>query len=191
MCKLPKNKKCEESSAEQEDQTIEETVEEAVEEAVEETVDELPQQTQQESDKAAEWENKYIRLFAEFDNFKKRSMREKDARYADAVIDTTCEMLNVLDNLQRALLTEVTSEDAKKLYEGVALVEKQMKDTLAKLDVTEIKAVGEQFDPNIHNAVMHIEDESIDDNTVVEEFMKGYIYKDTRVVRHSMVKVAN
>lgn len=184
MCKLPKNKKSEETAAaEQEEQTVEQ--------AVEESEEEVQQEPQEEPDKAAEWENKYIRLFAEFDNFKKRSMREKDARYADAVIDTTCEMLNVLDNLQRALLTEVTSEDAKKLYEGVALVEKQMKDTLAKLEVTEIKAVGEQFDPNLHNAVMHIEDESIDDNTVVEEFMKGYIYKDTRVVRHSMVKVAN
>ena len=160
---------------------------ESPEEAVEAEV--VPDEP--EKDMAKEWEDKYVRLFAEFDNFKKRSAREKDARYADAVIDTTAAMLDVLDNLQRALQTEVQSEEAKKFYDGVALVEKQMKEVLAKLNVTEIKAVGEQFDPNLHNAVMHIEDESIDDNTVVEEFMKGYIYKDTRVVRHSMVKVAN
>ena len=71
------------------------------------------------------------------------------------------------------------------------MVMKQFNDTLEKLNIKPIKAVGEQFDPTLHNAVMHIEDESIDDNTVVEEFMKGYIYKDDRVVRHSMVKVAN
>ena len=159
----------------------------AQEEAVE--TEALP--TEPEKDLAKEWEDKYVRLFAEFDNFKKRSAREKDARYADAVIDTTCAMLDVLDNLQRALQTEVKSEESQKLYDGVALVEKQMKEVLGKLNVTEIKAVGEPFDPNLHNAVMHIEDESIDDNTVVEEFMKGYIYKDSRVVRHSMVKVAN
>ena len=141
--------------------------------------------------KVKEWEDKYMRLFAEFDNFKKRSAREKDARYADAVIDTVNVMLQVEDNLERALAIEVTSDDAKKLYEGVSMVDKQMKDALSKLGVSEIKAVGEQFDPNIHNAVMHIEDETIDDNTVVEEFMKGYKYKDDRVVRHSMVKVAN
>ena len=150
-----------------------------------------PEENQEVPDKAKEWEDKYLRLFAEFDNFKKRSAKEKDARYADAVIDTTKAMLDVLDNLQRALSTEVQSDEAKALYDGVALVEKQMKEVLSKLDVTEIPAVGEQFDPNVHNAVMHIEDEQIDDNTVVEEFMKGYIYKNSRVVRHSMVKVAN
>ena len=163
---------------------VEETVEETIETEETEVLDEVP-------DKAKEWEDKYLRLFAEFDNFKKRSAREKDARYADAVIDTTALMLDVLDNLQRALSTEVQSDEAKALYDGVALVEKQMKEVLAKLDVTEIPAVGEQFDPNVHNAVMHIEDEQIDDNTIVEEFMKGYIYKNSRVVRHSMVKVAN
>ncbi len=163
---------------------IEEAVEVLDENAENEEVEEAP-------DKAKEWEDKYLRLFAEFDNFKKRSAREKDARYADAVIDTVNAMLEVLDNLGRALSTEVESDEAKALYDGVALVEKQMKEVFKKLEITEIPAVGEQFNPNVHNAVMHIEDESIDDNTVVEEFMKGYIYKNSRVVRHSMVKVAN
>ena len=142
-------------------------------------------------DKLKEQTEKYMRLYAEFDNFRKRSQREKDMRYGDAVIDAVAEILPIGDNLERALKIEVESEDAVKLKEGVEMVLKQFADTLEKLGVKPIKAEGEQFDPNVHNAVMHIEDESIDDNTVVEELMRGYEYKDGRVVRHSMVKVAN
>ena len=142
-------------------------------------------------EKLKEWEDKYMRLYAEYDNFQKRSKREKDARYADAVADVIGEMLPVADNLERALATEVESEDAKKVLEGVVMIKKQMDECLSKLDVSEIKAVGEEFDPNLHNAVMHIEDEAAGENTVVEEFMKGYTYKNDRVIRHSMVKVAN
>lgn len=141
--------------------------------------------------KLSESEDRYKRLYAEFDNYQKRTAKEKDARYADAVIDTVEEFLQVEDNLERALAAQVESEDAKKVLEGVALVQKQMKDTLAKLKVTEIKAVGEEFDPNLHNAVMHVEDDAVTENTIVEEFLKGYIYNNDRVVRHSMVKVAN
>lgn len=142
-------------------------------------------------EKLKEQTDKYMRLYAEYDNFQKRSQREKDMRYGDAVIDTAGAILAIGDNLERALATEVESEDAKKLKEGVEMVMKQFNDTLEKLGIKPIEAQGEQFNPNIHNAVMHIEDETIDDNTVVEELMKGYIYKDGRVVRHSMVKVAN
>lgn len=141
--------------------------------------------------KVKEWEEKYVRLYAEFDNYQKRTMKEKDARYADAVIDTVEAFLPVADNLERALAVEVESEEAQKVLTGVEMVVKQMKETLSKLDVTEIKALGEEFDPNLHNAVMHVEDEGVTENTIVEEFMKGYIYKEDRVVRHSMVKVAN
>lgn len=160
---------------------------------VEKEETEQPEESKEEelTKKLAEQTDKYTRLFAEYDNFRKRSAREKDARYADAVIDAVAAILPIGDNLERALQTEVDSEDAKKLKEGVEMVMKQFNDTLEKLNIKPIKAVGEQFDPTLHNAVMHIEDESIDDNTVVEEFMKGYIYKDGRVVRHSMVKVAN
>lgn len=136
-------------------------------------------------------EDKYLRLYAEFDNYKKRTLKEKDARYADAVIDTAAELLPVLDNLERALAVEVTSEDAKKLKDGVEMVKKQMTDSLQKLNITAINAVGEEFNPNLHNAVMHEEDDKVTENTVTEEFMKGYIYNNDRVVRHSMVKVAN
>ena len=164
--------------------------EEVTTEAAEETVEEEKTEPTAE-EKLKEQMEKYMRLFAEYDNFRKRSQREKDMRYGDAVIDAAAAILPIGDNIERALQTEVESEDAKKLKEGVEMVLKQFTETLEKLGVKEIKAEGEQFDPNLHNAVMHIEDETIDDNTVVEDLMKGYIYKDGRVVRHSMVKVAN
>ena len=170
-----------ENLEEQEVETVEETQESEAAEEVTETPE----------DKIKEWEDKYMRLYAEFDNYKKRTMKEKDARYADAVIDTVAAFLPVADNLERAQAVEVESEEAKNVLEGVSLVMKQFKDTLSKLEVTEIPAVGEEFNPNIHEAIMHIEDENITENVVVEEFMKGYIYKNDRVVRHSMVKVAN
>lgn len=159
------------------DNETEEVVEKSKEEELEE--------------KLKEQSDKYMRLYAEYDNYQKRTQREKEARYADAVIDAVAELLPIGDNLERALQTEVESEDAKKLKEGLEMVMKQFNESIEKLHVTPITAVGEQFDPNIHNAVMHIEDETVDDNTVVEEFMKGYLYNNSRVVRHSMVKVAN
>lgn len=157
----------------------------------EETAKESVSKEEELEEKLKEQTDKYMRLYAEYDNFRKRSQREKDARYADAIIDAIAEILPIGDNLERALQTEVTSEDAAKLKEGVEMVKKQFEEALAKLDVTPIEAVGNEFDPNLHNAVMHIEDDTIDTNTVVEDFMRGYIYKNERVVRHSMVKVAN
>lgn len=172
----------------------EEKVLEAEETEVSEEVTEEPQEVSKEeelSEKLKESEDKYLRLYAEYENYKKRTQKEKDARYADAVIDAVAELLPVMDNLERALAVEVVSDDAKSLKEGVEMVKKQMAESLTKLNVTEIAAVGEEFNPNLHNAVMHINDEAVTENTVVEEFMKGYIYKNERVVRYSMVKVAN
>ena len=170
----------------EEEKDVEETL------TTEET-EEVTQKTKEEEleEKLQEQTDKYMRLYAEYDNFRKRSQREKDARYADALIDTIEQILPIGDNLERALQTEVNTEEAQKLKEGVEMVMKQFKEVLTKLDVTEIEAVGNEFDPNLHNAVMHIEDETIDTNTVVEEFMKGYIYNNQRVISHSMVKVAN
>ena len=175
--------------AEKEEKKVQDTAEEQTEEKDEKTaeqseIDKLKEELEKQKDK-------YISLLAEYDNYQKRTQREKAARYADAVVDTVEKILPIGDNIERALKTEVTSEDAVKFKEGVEMVMKQFFAILEKLDVTPIKAEGEQFDPNLHNAVMHIEDENIDDNTVVEDFMKGYIYKNERVVRHSMVKVAN
>ena len=177
--------------AEEEKSTLsEEVTEEVTNEATEEAHEEKDP-LEEANEKLAEAEDKYLRLYAEFENYKKRTQKEKDARYADAVIDSVAEILPVLDNLDRALAVEVTSEDAKSFKEGVEMTKKQMVDSLLKLGVTEITAVGEQFNPNLHNAVMHIDDETVGENVVVEEFMKGYIYKNERVVRYSMVKVAN
>ena len=132
--------------------------------------------------------DRYQRLLAEYDNFKKRTQKEKEAIYTDSVKDTVAELLPVIDNLLRALdaFKDKQSDECK----GVAMVLKQTEDIFAKLGVSEIKAVGEQFNPEYHNAVMHVDDETVDDNTVVEEFQKGYMYKD-KVIRYSMVKVAN
>lgn len=173
------------------EETQSENTENTEEKSVCENEEQPVDKTAELEEKIKEWENKYKLLYAEFDNYRKRTTKEKDSRYADAVIDTVNAFLAVADNLDRAVTTTVESEDAKKVLEGVELVKKQMSDILAKLDVTPIKSVGEEFDPNLHNAVMHIEDENVTDNTVVEEFQKGYIYKNERVVRHSMVKVAN
>ena len=178
---------------EKEDLEKEETVEEAQPEEKEkqEEKDGEKEKIAELETKIKEWEDKYTRLYAEYDNYQKRSKREKDARYADAVVDVISSILPVADNLDRALASEASSEDAKKILDGVAMVKKQMDEILTKLEVSEIAAVGEEFDPNVHNAVMHVEDENTADNTVVEEFMKGYKYKDDRVIRQSMVKVAN
>lgn len=161
------------------------------EEILEEEISEESDKLKEYEEKLKESEDKYLRLYAEFDNYKKRTEKEKTARYADALIDTAAEFLPILDNLERALAAEAASEDAKAIKDGVTMIEKQMKETLSKLKISEIKAVGEEFNPNLHNAVMHIEDEAVTENTVVEEFIKGYIYDGDRVVRHSMVKVAN
>lgn len=181
MAKQKENKACEN----------EEILPDENEEVTAEEETEAVDKTQELNEKIKEWEDKYMRLFAEFDNYQKRTQKEKDQRYSDAVIDTVNAFLAVSDNLDRAVSISVETEEAKNVLEGVELVKKQMQDILSKLDVTPIKAVGEEFDPNLHNAVMHIEDENVTENTVVEELQKGYIYKNERVVRYSMVKVAN
>ena len=131
--------------------------------------------------------DKYLRTLAEYDNFKKRTAKEKDELYSFAVADTLEKLLPVLDNLERAA---EAAEEKSPLADGVKMVLKQFGETLEKMNVSAISAVGGEFDPNIHNAVMHVEDDAVGANIVVEEFQKGYKYKE-RVIRHSMVKVAN
>lgn len=127
------------------------------------------------------------RTKAEFDNFRKRTAKEKESMYDDGFGDSIKEILPILDNLERAVSFNT---EKNSFSDGVEMVLKMFKDTLVKLGVEEIKSEGEEFNPNYHNAVMHIEDENFDKNIVVEVFQKGYIYKD-RVLRYSMVKVAN
>ena len=138
---------------------------------------------------AAEANDKYMRLYAEYENFRKRSQKEKESLYADAYVDALTQILPILDNLERA--AQYGGEDKEHpLAKGLELTLKSFAETLEKMGVSEIPALGEHFDPNVHNAVMHVEDESFGDNVVAEVFMKGYI-KGDKVLRHSMVKVAN
>jgi len=128
------------------------------------------------------------RTTAEFDNYKKRTAKEKDSLYSDAVSDVVSAFLPVLDNIERAI--QASESESGQLKEGVELIYRQFKEIMSKLGVEDIEAVGNSFDPKLHNAVMHIDDDSLSENVIVEEFQKGYILKD-RVIRHSMVKVAN
>lgn len=137
----------------------------------------------------AEEQEKYMRLYAEYDNFRKRSAREREGVYTDAYCDALSQILPVLDNLERA--AQFNAEDAESpMAKGLELTLKSFVEAMNKMGVYEIEALGAEFDPNLHNAVMHVEDESAGENTVVEVFMKGY-KKGDKVLRHSMVKVAN
>lgn len=134
----------------------------------------------------AELNDKYLRLYAEYDNFRRRSVKEREAIYFDAKSDTLKNILPILDNMERA--TAFTEAD--KILEGMNLILKSFNENFAKMDVKEIEALGKTFDPGIHYAVMHIEDESFGENEVVEVLQKGYICGD-KVIRYAMVKVAN
>ena len=137
----------------------------------------------------SEANDKYMRLYAEYDNFRKRSQKEKEGTYADAYIDALTQILPVLDNLERAAQYGNGDSDSP-LAKGLELTLKSFADTMEKMGVSEIPALGEKFDPNVHNAVMHVDDESFGENEVVEVLMKGYVRGD-KVIRYSMVKVAN
>ena len=138
----------------------------------------------------AEFEDKYIRLMAEYDNYKRRTQREKTGIYGDAVADTVKEFLPILDGLERAVASADGDIDAVAVLDGLNMLTGLMTSVLDKIGVKPINAVGEPFDANLHDAVMHIDDDSLGENVVAEEFCKGYAYND-KVVRHSMVKVAN
>lgn len=134
-----------------------------------------------------EEKEKYLRLCAEYDNFRKRSQKERESLYNDIKADTLLKFLPVYDNLERALKQETADEAYRK---GVEMIMSQFNTTMEKLGVTEIEAAGEKFDPTYHNAVMHIDDESFGENEVVEVFQKGFKLND-KIIRFAMVKVAN
>ena len=130
--------------------------------------------------------DKYLRMIAEYDNFRKRSAKERDTIYSDAISDAVSNILSIGDNLARA--AEFT--DPASVAKGISMMQKAFEETLGKMGVTEIEALGKPFDPQLHNAVMHVEDESVGENEIVEVFQKGYQRGD-RVIRFAMVKVAN
>jgi molecular chaperone GrpE len=136
--------------------------------------------------------DKYLRLAAEYDNFRRRSQKEKESLYTDSVIMVIKEWLPVLDNLDRAEMaaSQYKHEDARKIAEGIAMIQRQAEQALGRLGVSKIECCGKPFDPELHEAVMHVEDDSVEASTVVAELQTGY-RRDDRVIRHSMVKVAN
>ena len=135
----------------------------------------------------AQQEDRFLRLAAEYDNYRKRTAKEKEALWNDAKADTAIAFLPVYDNLERALKQPTADEAYKK---GVEMTMNQLKEIFTKLGITEIPALGENFDPNLHNAVMHVEDENLGENVVAEVFQAGFQLGE-KVIRFAMVKVAN
>lgn len=133
-----------------------------------------------------EKDDKHLRMAAEYDNFRRRSREEKDAVYEVAMSDTVSEFLAIIDNLERAAYYD----DAEKVKEGLVMIAKSVEGVFSKLGIEEVGKVGDKFDPNLHNAVMHVDDDSFGENEIVEVFQKGY-KKGGRIIRFAMVKTAN
>ena len=201
----------EETTNEAAEETTEETTEEVTEETTEESEDKVEGEDKDSTETDAkdkkkekkfgikkdkkdqlieELTDKYKRTFAEFDNFRKRSEKEKSAMYGMGAKDVVEKILPVMDNFERGFATVTDEQKEDPFVKGMELIYNQMVQTLEELGVKEIEAQDKEFNPDFHNAVMHVEDENVGDNIIVEVLQKGYTYKDT-VVRHSMVKVAN
>ena len=170
-------------------QTQQQTAEpcEAVPEVEPETTEQAVSEAEQLRQELAEEKDRYLRLAAEYDNFRKRSQKERESLYTDLRAETVGKFLPVYDNLERALNQPTADEAYKK---GVEMTMNQLKEVLSKLGIAEIPALGQPFDPNLHNAVMHVEDESLGENTVAEVFQAGFTLGE-KVIRFAMVKVAN
>ena len=195
---MSKKKQTEAAEAEQEktEAAAEETTEEKTEAApeteekpAEAKAEEKPEApAEQPKDAAlAAMNDKYLRLCAEYDNFRKRSQKEKDALYDDIKANTLKSFLPVYDNLVRALDQSTEDEAYKK---GVEMIMAQFRSTMEKLGVTEMNCLGQKFDPAFHNAVMHVDDEAKGENEIVEVFQQGFMVGE-KVIRFAMVKVAN
>jgi len=141
-------------------------------------------------EKIEELTDRVTRQMAEFDNFRKRTEKEKSAMYEIGVKNVVEKLLPIVDNFERGFLTVAEEDKEDSFVKGMEMVYKQILTTFETIGVTPIEAVGQEFNPDLHNAVMHVEDDTVGENIVVEEFQKGYTYHDS-VVRYSMVKVAN
>ncbi len=180
------------------DAAEEETVEEAEEAAAEEpeagkekgSFFKKKEKKDKKDEKIEELTDRVRRQMAEFDNFRKRTEKEKTQMFETGAKSIVEKILPVVDNFERGLAAVTEEEKGSPFVEGMEKIYKQMMTMLEEAGVKPIEAVGQEFDPNLHNAVMHIEDEELGENIIAEEFQKGYTYRDS-VVRHSMVKVAN
>ena len=187
--KKPQQPAPEENRAEEKKK--EETKAEAKQEAAQETFTLTKEQMEKMEGLAkalADEQDKYLRLAAEYDNYRKRTAKEKDAIYTDAKIDTIKSMLGVYDNLERGIAQYADEESPHR--KGLEMVFKQFKECLAKLDVKQMEAVGKPFDPEKHSAVVHVEDERYGENEVVEVLQQGFTLGE-KVLRFAIVKVAN
>lgn len=191
-----KKSAAETESAEAEAEETEETSEEAGSEEAKEDAEKktgkklFGKKKDKKDEKIEELTDKLTRQMAEFDNFRKRTEKEKSQMYEVGAKDIIEKILPVVDNFERGLDAVKEEEKEDPFVQGMEKVYKHLVTTLEGIEVKPIEAVGQPFDPNFHNAVMHVEDEELGENVVAEEFQKGYMYRDS-VVRHSMVKVAN
>ena len=185
--KEEKTEEASEETIEEENKTAPETEVKPEEKPAEEKPEEKEPEAKPQSGELAAMNDKYLRLCAEYDNFRKRSQKEKDAIYTDVRANTLISFLPVYDNLVRALNQPTEDEAYKK---GVEMIMSQFKATMEKLGVTEMDCLGQKFDPAFHNAVMHVDDEEKGENEIVEVFQQGFMLGD-KVIRFAMVKVAN
>ena len=179
-------------TAQAEEQVVEETVEatETTEKATKEKTKRFKKKKDEKDEKIEELSDKLLRQMAEFDNIRKRTEKEKSAMYEVGAKGIIEKLLPVVDNFERGLAAVPEDKKEDGFVTGMEMVYKQLLTMLESVDVKPIEAVGQEFNPDLHNAVMHVDDEELGDNIVVEEFQKGYTYRDS-VVRYSMVKVAN
>lgn len=203
----------ESEAVENTEETVEEVVEEAAEETVEDVTEEEAETEAEEADdseeakekkklfgrkpkkdpkdeKIEELTDRVTRQMAEFDNFRKRTEKEKAAMYEIGAKSVIEKFLPIVDNFERGFLTVAEEDKEDSFVKGMEMVYKQILTTFETIGVKPIEAVGQEFNPDLHHAVMHVDDENVGENVVVEEFQKGYTYHDA-VVRYSMVKVAN
>ena len=203
----------ESEAVENTEDTVEEVVEEAAEETIEDVTEEEAETEAEEADDSEETKEKkklfgrkpkkdpkdekieeltdrVTRQMAEFDNFRKRTEKEKAAMYEIGAKSVIEKLLPIVDNFERGFLTVAEEDKEDSFVKGMEMVYKQILTTFETIGVKPIEAVGQEFNPDLHNAVMHVDDETVGENIIVEEFQKGYTYHDA-VVRYSMVKVAN
>lgn len=173
-----------------EEQEEKQGLKEDIRQELNEEIEVLRKQVDEVTQKSEDYLNMLQRTAAEFDNYKKRTQKEKELIKKDTTCDVVAEFIEVADNLRRALEFTENECNYQNVREGIELVYKQFNEILKNLKVEEIKCVGEKFDPNLHNAVLHVNDENYNESEVVEEFKRGYIMED-KVIRHSVVKVAN
>ncbi len=151
-------------------------------------LEEVKKALEAEQKRAEELNDKYLRLCAEYDNFRKRSQKEKESTYGDAVTDTLTGLLPVIDNLQYA--AKYGNADPEKFAEGVKMILDKLPENLEKLNIKPFGVPGDTFDPNLHNAILHVDDEAYGEGEIVEVLQGGYMYGE-KVIRYAMVKVAN